>query len=200
MVSAATSTVIHAPAERIWEVLADLEAYPDWNPIFSHVRGTLRGGERLDLTLAGDLPDDGPPTVSAIVLEVRRHRSFRWLLTPSTPEDSDAIELPGAAIYAVDLKPARAGGTIVRERITGLAASVPWLSDRAMLTRWLEASTGALWDRMHDVPAEAPADRPIAGTIRLVSRYRCRDHATRLAGLRTAVGDLMAAWPRSAAA
>ena len=69
-----------------------------------------------------------------------------------------------------------------------------------MLTRWLEASTGALSDRMRNVPADTSADRPIAGTIRLVSRYRCHDHAARLAGLRTAVGDLMVAWPRSAAA
>jgi uncharacterized protein YndB with AHSA1/START domain len=200
MVSAATSTVIHAPAERIWEVLADLDTYPDWNPIFAQVRGELRGGERLALTLAGDRPDGAPRTVSAIVLEVRRHRSFRWLLTPSTPEGSGAIDFPAAVVYAVDLKAARAGGTIVRERLTGLGSSVAWLGDRAMLTRWLEASTGALWDRMHNVPADRSADRPIAGTIRLVSRYRCHAHAARLAGLRTAVGDLMVAWPRSAAA
>jgi uncharacterized protein YndB with AHSA1/START domain len=200
MVSAAASTVIHAPAERVWALLADFEAYPDWNPIFAQVRGTLRGGERLDLMLTGDCHDDPPRTISAVVLEVRRHRSFRWLLTPSTPEDSGTIDASSAASYTVDLRPARAGGTIVRERISGLVASVRWLGDSDVLTRWLKASTGALWDRMYDVPAEAPADRPIAGTIRLVSRYRCRDHAARLAGLRTAVGDLMAAWPRSAAA
>ncbi len=117
-----------------------------------------------------------------------------------TSEDSGAIDFPSAVVYAVDLKPARAGGTIVRERLTGLGSSVAWLGDSDMLTRLLEASTGALWDRMHNVPTDASADRPIAGTIRLVSRYRCRDHAARLAGLRTAVGDLMAAWPRSAAA
>jgi uncharacterized protein YndB with AHSA1/START domain len=199
MVSAAASTVIHAPAERVWEVLADLEAYPDWNPIFSQVHGDLRGGERLDLTLTGDRRDDAPRTVSAIVLEVRRHRSFRWLLTRSTAEDGDAVDGPAAAIYAVDLKPAQAGGTIVREHLTVVGSSVAWLGDSDMLTDWLKASTGALWDRVHGLPA-ASAHRPIAGTIRLVSRHGSRDHVAHLPGLQTAVNDLVAAWPRSVAA
>jgi uncharacterized protein YndB with AHSA1/START domain len=200
MVSAAASTVIHAPAERVWEVLADLEAYPDWNPIFSRVHGDLRGGERLDLTLTGDHRDDALRTVSAIVLEVRRHRSFRWLLTRSAAEDGDAVDGPAVAIYAVDLKPAHAGGTIVREHLTGVGSSVAWLGDSDVLAGWLKAATGALWDRIHGLPAEASAHHPIAGTIRLVSRHGCRDHVVHLPGLKTAVSDLVAAWPRSAAA
>jgi uncharacterized protein YndB with AHSA1/START domain len=200
MVSAAASTVIHAPAERVWEVLADLEAYPHWNPIFSQVRGALRSGERLDLSLTGDGREGAHWTVSAFVLEVRRNRSFRWLLTRTTGAGDDASDSPSAAIYAVDLKPAQAGGTIVRERLTVVGSSDTWLGDSDMMAGWLKASTGALWDRVDGLPAEASAHHPIAGTIRLVSRHGCRDHVTHLPGLRRAVSDLVAAWPRSAAA
>jgi uncharacterized protein YndB with AHSA1/START domain len=42
-----TEIVIDAPAERVWEVLADLASYPEWNPRIRRASGELRAGSRL---------------------------------------------------------------------------------------------------------------------------------------------------------
>ncbi|UVJ46013.1 SRPBCC domain-containing protein [Pseudomonas sp. LS1212] len=42
---------IAAPAELVWEVLIDLERYPQWNPFTVKVESTLRMGEAVNLFL-----------------------------------------------------------------------------------------------------------------------------------------------------
>lgn len=44
--------VIDAPAERVWEVLVDLERYGEWNPFTPEVKSTLVVGEPVDLTVS----------------------------------------------------------------------------------------------------------------------------------------------------
>ncbi|HEY6723297.1 MAG TPA: SRPBCC domain-containing protein [Polyangiaceae bacterium] len=46
-----SQVVIHAPPERVWQVLTDLEAYPEWNPFFVNVEGKLVVGESLAITM-----------------------------------------------------------------------------------------------------------------------------------------------------
>jgi hypothetical protein len=41
---------VAAPAEVIWEVLSDLSAWPEWNPMYPKVEGELRIGAALALT------------------------------------------------------------------------------------------------------------------------------------------------------
>ncbi|MCH2249560.1 MAG: SRPBCC domain-containing protein [Cognatishimia sp.] len=42
-------TTINAPADKIWEVLTDTAAYPEWNPTFVEVDGTYyQGGKVLN--------------------------------------------------------------------------------------------------------------------------------------------------------
>jgi hypothetical protein len=38
---------IEAPAERVWQVLTDFAAYPEWNPFIRRVNGRLEVGEQL---------------------------------------------------------------------------------------------------------------------------------------------------------
>lgn len=40
---------IAAPAERIFEILTDLDAYPEWNPFTPRVESTLRPGDPVHL-------------------------------------------------------------------------------------------------------------------------------------------------------
>ncbi len=58
---------VAAPAARIWEVLADLPGWSDWNPLYPAAKGTLRIGEALDLTLA--VPDEKPEPLRATVVD-----------------------------------------------------------------------------------------------------------------------------------
>jgi hypothetical protein len=46
-----SQVVIHAPPERVWQVLTDLEAYAEWNPFFVNADGELIVGESLELTM-----------------------------------------------------------------------------------------------------------------------------------------------------
>lgn len=40
---------IAAPSERVWEILTDLERYPDWNPFTQKVESTLELGAEVHL-------------------------------------------------------------------------------------------------------------------------------------------------------
>ncbi len=40
---------IDAPAERIFDILTDLESYPEWNPFTPRVESTLRPGDPVHL-------------------------------------------------------------------------------------------------------------------------------------------------------
>lgn len=57
---------VAAPAPLVWEALADLERWGEWNPLYPKVEGALRIGERLVLTerLSGQ---DQPPVAVTIV-------------------------------------------------------------------------------------------------------------------------------------
>jgi uncharacterized protein YndB with AHSA1/START domain len=40
---------IDATQERVWQILTDFAAYPDWNPFITRASGTARPSERLQL-------------------------------------------------------------------------------------------------------------------------------------------------------
>ena len=50
MRSISTSIVIAAPADKIWNILTDLPAYPDWNPFFKEATGELAVGKTLHIS------------------------------------------------------------------------------------------------------------------------------------------------------
>jgi hypothetical protein len=58
---------ISAPAEIIWAILADIEGWPTWAPMYRKASGTLRIGERITVEQA--LPGEAPETVQSVVLD-----------------------------------------------------------------------------------------------------------------------------------
>lgn len=72
-----TQVEIAAPASRVWQILTDFAAYPDWNPFIVKAGGELREGGRLALTMQ-------PPGRKAMnfaprVLKAQANRELRWL-------------------------------------------------------------------------------------------------------------------------
>jgi len=72
-----TETDIEAPVERIWQVLMDFDAYPEWNPFIRSIHGKpeLRSRLEVEIGASGTRPMRFRPTVMAVV----PNREFRWL-------------------------------------------------------------------------------------------------------------------------
>ncbi len=47
MIENYTEVEIDAPVERVWEIMTDFEAFPDWNPFIKKMRGDLEVGATL---------------------------------------------------------------------------------------------------------------------------------------------------------
>jgi uncharacterized protein YndB with AHSA1/START domain len=72
-----TTIEIDATPERVWHVLTDFAAYPDWNPFITRASGTARPSERLHLRMQP--PGGRSATLRPIVLEADPGRRLRWL-------------------------------------------------------------------------------------------------------------------------
>ena len=70
---------IQAPAEVIWEVVADLGSWSDWNPLYPKAAGEIRIGSVLEMTLA--VPGQAPQEIRPVVLEWVPGDQLHWRLT-----------------------------------------------------------------------------------------------------------------------
>lgn len=72
-----TTTIhINAPPATVWQVLTDLPAYPQWNPLFPEAAGQIAEGDRL--TLKTVLAGGRTMTVKPTILTVRPEAELRW--------------------------------------------------------------------------------------------------------------------------
>ncbi|GII90529.1 SRPBCC domain-containing protein [Sinosporangium siamense] len=71
-----TRVDIDAPPSRVWEVLTDFAAYPEWNPFIERAEGRAEAGARLSnhLRVNGEIMVFGPT-----VLAASPGRELRWL-------------------------------------------------------------------------------------------------------------------------
>lgn len=72
-----TTIDIDAPARRVWQVLMDFAAYPDWNPFIRKISGEHRAGTRLSVEI--QLPGSKPMGFRPRVLQSDEDLAFRWL-------------------------------------------------------------------------------------------------------------------------
>lgn len=68
---------IHAPAERVWQVLTSFERFPEWNPFIRSIKGEPGEGERLEVYLQPS--GAAGMTFRPKVLEVIPNTKLRWL-------------------------------------------------------------------------------------------------------------------------
>jgi hypothetical protein len=68
---------IDASRRRVWRVLTDFAAYPDWNPFITSIRGPLKVGGQLEVTIQ---PCGYPEfTFTPVVQSVEARRELSWL-------------------------------------------------------------------------------------------------------------------------
>jgi hypothetical protein len=72
-----TEIDIAAPADRVWDVLHDVAAYPEWNPFIPEVSGAIEEGARLTVRLQP--PQGKEMRFRPRVLEVAPGHALRWL-------------------------------------------------------------------------------------------------------------------------
>jgi hypothetical protein len=72
-----TEVEIEAPAERVWSVLVDFEAYPAWNPFIRRAGGELREGSRIQVTIQP--PGRSDFRFEPTVISLTPNRELRWL-------------------------------------------------------------------------------------------------------------------------
>ena len=72
---------IPAPAEVIWQVLADFGRWNEWNPLYPKVEGQLRIGEQLAVT--EQLPGAEPAILTPFVVDWVPDTQIIWRLSQS---------------------------------------------------------------------------------------------------------------------
>jgi hypothetical protein len=72
-----TEIAIEATPQRVWEILTDFAAYPNWNPFIPRISGPGTVGSRLDVQLRP--PGGRVMRMRPTVLAATPSRELRWL-------------------------------------------------------------------------------------------------------------------------
>ena len=139
-----SETAIQASPERVWEVLTDFRAYPEWNPFIPRITGALEAGSRLDVQLQ---PPGGRgvrmrPTVQA----AEPPRELRWLGHLGIPGLFD-----GEHRFRIEAAGTDRVRFIQEERFTGLLAP--------LVLRFVERGTRQGFEAMNQA-LKARAEQP----------------------------------------
>ena len=108
-----TEIEIDATAERVWQLLTDFSAFPDWNPFISRADGEVRNGARLKVYLQ---PSGAKGmTFWPTVLKAEPNRELRWLGRLWIPGLFD-----GEHVFTIEPLETKRVRFIQREVFTGL--------------------------------------------------------------------------------
>ncbi|MBI5565800.1 MAG: SRPBCC domain-containing protein [Chloroflexi bacterium] len=70
-----TEIEIQASPEQVWQVLTDLNKYPEWNPFIHHASGQARAGDKVDITFRSGSKE---MTLHCTVIKAAPNRELRW--------------------------------------------------------------------------------------------------------------------------
>ena len=71
-----TEIEIAASTDKVWNVFADFESYPDWTDIFRFPRGHLETGKKLEVIITPT--DSRSITFRPVLLRANERQEFRW--------------------------------------------------------------------------------------------------------------------------
>ena len=135
---------IDAGAERVWAILTDFAAYPEWNPFIPRLGGTPREGARLDVRV--EPPDGRGMNFKPVVLVADAGRELRWVGRLFVPRLFD-----GEHIFVIE--PNEQGVRFVqREEFSGILVPLIWRSFAGSTRRGFEAMNAALKARAENSP------------------------------------------------
>jgi hypothetical protein len=141
-----SSIDIEAPAEKVWELLIDVTAYPTWNPFITRAEGPVEVGGRLTLRMQ---PVSGSAvTLRPTVVEVVQGHRLRWQGRLAVRGLLDADHL-----FILEPHGATRSRLVQREHFSGLL--VPFVQrslDRGTLPAF-HAMNAALKDRVEKATA-----------------------------------------------
>lgn len=72
-----TEILIHASPAKVWSVLTDFEAYPEWNPFIHSIQGKVAVGNKIEARISA--PSSKVMTFKPKVLTFKKHQEFSWL-------------------------------------------------------------------------------------------------------------------------
>lgn len=139
-----TEIDIRAPVDRVWEVLTDFPAYPEWNPFITRVDGAPIPHTEMDVTIHP--PGRDPITFRPLILHADPEEGLAWL---------GRLWMPGlfAGLHAFNLEPLDNGRVrlVHSEHFAGFLVPFLWPTLSVYTTQGFEAMNRALKAR-----AEAP--------------------------------------------
>jgi hypothetical protein len=140
-----TEIEIDASPARVWDVLTDFAAYPDWNPFIRRIGGPVAVGARLETRIQP--PGSRGMTLRPAILAAEPDHELRWL---------GHLGVPGLFDGEHGFRIERIGPERVRfvqeERLSGLLAPLLW--------RLIEGNTRQGFEQMNQalkVRAEQPS-------------------------------------------
>ncbi len=93
-----TEIEIQATPDTVWQVLTDLDKYPEWNPFIYHAIGMAQVGKKVDITFKSGSKE---MMLHCTVVKVEPNKELRWKYHVALPvlfsgEHSFIIEQVGS--------------------------------------------------------------------------------------------------------
>ena len=150
-----TEIGINASPEKVWNILTDFSAFPEWNTFMPSAEGELEEGARLNVVVR---PMGGKGmTIKPTVLKVDENRELRWrgaLLLNGLFSGEHSFIIQGVSEGKVRF--------MHSESFKGVLAPLMWPIIRKSTRRGFEAMNEALRDRAEGKApsADSPPEEP----------------------------------------
>lgn len=114
-----TEINIDAPSEKVWKILTDFGAYPNWNPFIVSLTGNVKVGSIFKVVLHP--PESGQMTFKPTCLSMEANKELTWLGKLLFPGIFD-----GKHIFTLQNMGSSKTKLVQREEFSGLLVPLLW--------------------------------------------------------------------------